>query len=998
MKFPFVFDIFGRSDMPVFTLAHEDMRQIAVIIPLEPSAKLRYNSLSEVVFRINGTPDTEHYFAKLRKRKLIKIEGFGWWMITRVTETNNGVYTTKEVECKSYQASLNRSTNLDAGTYQFYDLVNPDDTLLGKLLAQYPRWSVGQVSAELLTKHRTFDMPNTTTLEFMYNDVEEAYQCIFDFDTTNFKVNAYTPKEAVHTTSIVLDFRNVMKSVEIAETDDKIVTCLTPMGASEFSIHSANPLGAGSIYDFSYYYDDMPPGLKDAVIAWQSAIDAAMGDYSAKLTEKHIAESALLAMYANQSKMVIQQASGNQVVSANAASGITMVASSIAAVESIKSWILSLTESELENKLTSATGYPAINFKLPPSEIVSWVNIITANETAQIQSNAEAVVNVFAAEVALERYNAHVDAQRVVISGIQEDISAINASLQMELHFTPEQLENLDAYLEQSDYTNEHIVKLDSMTAVEIQDLAEELLADGREVLAKVSKPTYTFSMDLVNYLFLKEFEPYVQETQLGCSVLAEIADGDWVEPVLLEVEFAWESPSKLNMTFGNRFRLQDRENMDYDFFNETSRVSGAVSTEYGSLIRPSRDGTITQITEFMDSALDTAKNAVLSGEDQVFTIDSNGLTGRQKDPLSPTGFRPEQIKVIGSAIAFTDDNWTTCKTALGKIASPDGSYTYGLVAESVYGNLIAGADLHIMNDAGNFLVSETGLSYTNQSEGARIISNPSDGFRLQAKNDSDEWVDKIALRMDGTSFISDELVYATEVGGWVNDKDKTQGLHLSGTQNFARLGGSDYAFSAGIKVGEATSTKFSVDYDGVLRAENAVITGTVNATSGSFTGDISANGLKLTGGTFEYGVFNSITANTGTVGGWTILPNMIIGGMHSEINSGKIVGSSIYGTNIYGTTIYGSSGIHMGYNNGVIDLYSPSLLNNGVRTGRVFAGLTGTLTLSDSEWGGSEFDIGVGDLGMSPFRMNGSLSVNGYIYATNITLLEQRVAALEAK
>ena len=65
--------------------------------------------------------------------------------------------------------------------------------------------------------------------------------------------------------------------------------------------------------------------------------------------------------------------------------------------------------------------------------------------------------------------------------------------------------------------------------------------------------------------------------------------------------------------------------------------------------------------------------------------------------------YESEQIKIINSTIAVTDDNWATTKTAVGRFiyVNPETGAMetkYGVNGEAVVGKLIVGENLSIFN------------------------------------------------------------------------------------------------------------------------------------------------------------------------------------------------------------------------------------------------------------------------------------------------------------
>jgi len=192
-------------------------------------------------------------------------------------------------------------------------------------------------------------------------------------------------------------------------------------------------------------------------------------------------------------------------------------------------------------------------------------------------------------------------------------------------------------------------------------------------------------------------------------------------------------------------------------------------------------------------------------------------------------------------------------------------------MAESIFGNLIAGEQLVIQNEAGNFVVDSAGMRYEATSEKSNIYLSPERGFGLQTLDENGEFVDRITLDMDGNVYLDGSLTSVKRVGGWDNLEEL--GLQRATTAYFSRLGGDAYAFSAGTVNNGSEAAKFSVTYDGKLKATDADITGKITATSAVFnnatiTGTLNGAGATWTGGTFNNIICNVLTANSGTFRG----------------------------------------------------------------------------------------------------------------------------------
>lgn len=158
--------------------------------------------------------------------------------------------------------------------------------------------------------------------------------------------------------------------------------------------------------------------------------------------------------------------------------------------------------------------------------------------------------------------------------------------------------------------------------------------------------------------------------------------------------------------------------------------------------------------------------------------------------------------------------------------------------------------------------------------------------------------------------------------------------------------------------------------------------------------GKIALEGYVSINGTFSVDATGYMRATGGTIGNWNILPNMILGGPLSEINSGKIVGSQIYGIEIHG-----SNGIYMDADDGPT---APYITKDGIYSHTYGAGGDSNSLKITNGWRTIWFENGTGG---SINMQNSNLNVSGNITAANITTmqsqitnLQNRVTALESK
>lgn len=965
-----MFDKFDRPELLELTLCNPNFDELYVIVPdVLPKITFRFNAMHELTFGIDSVDvngDAVPYFDLITKNRLVLIDGFGYLVIDSVVVTSEGDIEQKEVHCFSYEYMLTmRNADIPAGTYKLYDLdpAEQDKTLLGMICNRCPSWKVGSVSSELMGKYRTFESPDTAIYSFLTQEVSEAYEAIFLFDPASLEIHAFTVEDAIKETGMVFTWDNLMKSAEIAETDDPVITALDVYGAGNLSIASINPLGTPTLYRFDYFAEQMTPALWTKVEAWQNEIEAqiAAGDdgdstsYRSLLARKLELSNDLITINSEIADGMAMLDSGKQVQ--DVSTPYTMAEASNTAVGDIKTWIGNLSFDQIREMILNATSYPVIDFSNPAEDIAASV----ANVGTDDVGIGEALVNIYLCEKFVATANQNKASIMSDITALDESISDINTSLSMAVYFTEDELLELDKFIFGSVYTNEYFVLSENYTFADMQDTARQLYDQGKNAFTRIAQPNYNFSLDAMNFWFLKEYEEYAWWWMLGCTVNAEIREGEWVTPILLEMELDYNDPGNFSMVWGNRYRLQTAEWTWAELNDQVTKTSNTVAANFSDMIKPVRSGELDRFAEFMNSALDTSRNAVLAGNYQAMTIDSHGILGRMAlldtdgNPIEG-GYEPEQIKILNNGIYLTDDNWLSCAMAMGKV-NVGGMDKFGVVADVLVGSMLIGDNLSVINESGNFKVDGSGMSFEAASTKAKIVMNPTDGFSLQ-KNDGTEdtpnWQKKISMDMDGNIFISGELISIPDVevdtvGGWDNEDES--GLQKVETSSFARLGGNTYAFSAGTISSSAETAKFSVDYTGALVATDATITGKITATSGAIGGWnisgnnlVSSNGSISAGSNFSVSSSGVLTAKSGSIGGFTINSNSLVGtyiGLYPSVYGGQLV--------INGCTLTGTNELSVNTNVAASGFYSDYSISAGtyIQAGSIFNyGSTDTWTL----------------------------------------------------
>lgn len=314
------------------------------------------------------------------------------------------------------------------------------------------------------------------------------------------------------------------------------------------------------------------------------------------------------------------------------------------------------------------------------------------------------------------------------INKLQSQISSIASRLNILSYFadTPTLLRELNCYWIEGDYTNDNIAVLEETTPEEEIDLSNELLEAGYVELSKVCQPHFSFSLESVDATKQYEFREQMRLLELGKIITIEKEEGLWYYPALLEISINLDNSEDFTMAFANAMRLDDWGYTYADLISDASSTSRKVSANWQDILAYAKERET--ITSLIKDPLDmTLRAASANMVNQDFIMDKNGILGKKRVSETSDEYEKEQVRLINNLLIFTDDNWATAKTALGKIAyqardkdgklvyesdgvTPKMVTSYGLIAETIIGSLIMGEELKIRNKKSTVAIDGSGI------------------------------------------------------------------------------------------------------------------------------------------------------------------------------------------------------------------------------------------------------------------------------------------------
>ena len=1010
-----------QPELRLQTLAGKELGIIPWVNGL--NFELNYAAVSRVEFDVPRHSDGKinPLYQKLTSYKMLFTKELGIYILQRPTTSGDGVSEVKHITGYSIEQIFEKKMLfLEEGTYNFWNPVTPDDTILGRILELDTTWSIGYVDPKLIGCYRTFDEYDSDALSFCYGSAMEKYNCTIVFDVYAKTINAYDAGKSRGTVPVYLSYQNLVDAVDLEELTDDMVTQLHLYGSDDLSIRDVNPMGTDYLVDLSYFIsngdlDVVPEGstvkLAERVKGWDALIRSNQGYYTnlvaarASKTAQKLAEEVTLAdlkseleVLTTEQSVIIQaialetteagkatqqknlsdktaeidrkkeEIASQEAVIADLQDEIDQYAGDIQAVVNQLAFSKYFTEAEqkilnlylIEGDTTEET-FVATDVDTAASGAISTIqgslkisdsNVVratlngkklygTTGGTLQIVSaklTADIVQGTLEVDESSGAYVLTAYMGTIAFGGHSFPSGMITASGTLSQLSSDISTQNVDGISEdKGSWISFEAASSKMFFTVNVNDyqkysVARELYSFGEELLEEWAWPVYEFSIDTANFLFQKEFEPFKDKLEFGKNIYLNIGDEGVIEPKFIGLSIDFDNPENITLTFSNRFQKRDVVANWLSDINKTSASSR--SFDASKYLYNKTANKTTQVSQFMENALDAAVNTIIGASNQSVVINGAGI--------QVGGDSKYQLRIVDNMIAMTDDSWQSAKLALGRFYSDaktglkDDSgkdiligETWGINTELLAGNLIIGNNLVLenANDDGvmQFKVDATGAWLYNASyimqhnNGGLMIFDPKYGivagtkllFDTNGTTVTPEFIDEygdiefdsdgmpenanffLDLR-DGSAYFRGKVTATSgKIGGFTIEDTF---LHGGSNSNYVALNGSGsganslYAMWAGSPTPE--NAPFSVRKNGDLYAKNGTFSGTVSGASFrdragnsmmnslyEFTADyLNLNGINVGNGNFvvdssgNVSIKGSITMAAGSSINWALV------------------------------------------------------------------------------------------------------------------------------
>ena len=274
---------------------------------------------------------------------------------------------------------------------------------------------------------------------------------------------------------------------------------------------------------------------------------------------------------------------------------------------------------------------------------------------------------------------------------LQQRNTEISNELLMPNNFTEGQLIRLSAFLREDELQLDDIVETDQDTIADSFKIKQDAMESGRIELNKLCQPQLQFSMSMANIYALPEFEPIIDQFQLGKVIKVGLRSDYIKQSRLLQVDINFDDFSDFSCEFGELTNLRTQSDIHADLLKKAVQAGKSVATNssYWTKGADKSNSIDLRLQEGLLNSIEALK--AIDGTQNAY-MDKYGLHLEVVNP--DTGeVGDKRVWMVNNQIVFTDDGFKTSKSVLGEF-TVDGVTYYGLLAQAVIAGIVEGSQI----------------------------------------------------------------------------------------------------------------------------------------------------------------------------------------------------------------------------------------------------------------------------------------------------------------
>ena len=477
-------------------------------------------------------------------------------------------------------------------------------------------------------------------------------------------------------------------------------------------------------------------------------------------------------------------------------------------------------------------------------------------------------------DIAIADRDAKIDKMQKTYDELHASNVEISNGLLMEKNFTEAQLIRLSAFIKEDELHVEDIIETEYDTLEDSFKVKQDAMEAGRIELNKRCQPQLQFSMTMANIYAIPEFEPIINQFQLGKVIKIGLRKDYIKQSRLLQVDMGLDNLSDFQAQFGELTSLSSQSDIHADLLSQAIQAGKSVASSQDNW-NAGVDKAISTDLKIQQGLLDATTVLKSMDGSQGTEIDKYGIHLRKVNP--DTGeIDPKQGWITNNMMAYTDNNWVSSKSVFGEYKiKGESSPRWGLLADACIASYIEGSTLV----GGKIGIGE-------KDDGSYNFSVNYEGHMIAQSADV---IGKITA--DSGSIRGD-----LDISGALKHTNGNYTVQLRGVQENPK----DSVFHIEEKSGYTTKYPFRINGDGSMSATRGDIGGWSITDSKIYSGDKNSKVAVMqksknsstivfaTGGEshddysdcpFRVTSGGNLYASKGEIGGWSITDSKIYSG-----------------------------------------------------------------------------------------------------------------------
>lgn len=274
-----------------------------------------------------------------------------------------------------------------------------------------------------------------------------------------------------------------------------------------------------------------------------------------------------------------------------------------------------------------------------------------------------------------------VAAAKIKQGQVDKEIENTMSKLSIESNFTKEQIKERDLFAIEKEWSDDKFID------------AYDLYEEGKKQFEELKKPKVVINISIVNFLEIIDEQHNWDKLVLGDRIRIKYPQMKLnSNATIMEMQFDFEAGS-VSLTIANTTNIDDEQDKLIKLLYTSSYTSATVEIKKRKWDKANElQG---KVDALINEEWDATKKQINAGVNNSVNISGRGIIIRNPD-------FPDDVLIAQSGVlALSRDNGKTWKTAIKPT---------GIIAERVIGQLIAGKDLEMVNEAGLFKFDKNGV------------------------------------------------------------------------------------------------------------------------------------------------------------------------------------------------------------------------------------------------------------------------------------------------